>query len=101
MDVALDCGIFEHGRWSRIAQVLGVDHLCSMVTIKLFFSLIGHPKPEICERTGMKSDVIVLPGGVHDSNGSLVSFLATSTTSTSTKEGETKHHEFVLASTGT
>ena len=64
------------------------------------FSSIGHPKPEICERTGMKSDVIVLPG-VHDSNGSLVSFLATSTTSTTTKEGETKHHEFVLASTGT
>ena len=63
------------------------------------FPSIGHPKPDICERTGMKSDVIVLPG-VHDSNGSLVSFLATST-STSTKEGETKHHEFVLTSTGT
>ena len=64
------------------------------------FSSIGHPKPEICERTGMKSDVIVF-SGVHDSNGSLVSFLATSTTSTTTKEGETKHHEFVLTSTGT
>ncbi len=79
---------FKKSTWSSVTNKLGItERLPSKVTNP--HSVLGKIKPDIAERTGLSTEVIVTVG-IHDSNASLLPYLI--------KE---ENQDFILNSTGT
>jgi L-fuculokinase len=78
---------FSNQKWSSAAEKMGVAALLPD-SIKKSWEILGTITPEISEKTGLGTDVIVTMG-IHDSNSSLLPYLL------QVKE------EFILNSTGT
>lgn len=78
---------FQHGRWSSVAESLGIrDKLPTSVGKP--WDVLGTVRPEIAERCGLDPQTVVT-AGIHDSNAALVPYLLN------------QEEEFVLNSTGT
>ncbi len=81
--------LWEHDnkRWSYIAEALGIlDKLPDRLSRS--WDILGKVKPEISRQTGISEETIVTLG-IHDSNASLLPYLAKS------------REDFILNSTGT